>query len=82
MAWGFPVICTPQSGYYETKYLKNVFHENIEKSISVLESLQFAEEKELIAMANEARSAVEKEYTWDKFTDTILKTLTQQVKKY
>ncbi len=75
MAWGFPVICTPQSGYYETEYLKNVFHEDIEKSIGVLHELQFMEENELITMADKARAVVETEYNWDKFLNTIWKTL-------
>jgi glycosyltransferase involved in cell wall biosynthesis len=71
MAWGFPVICTPQSGYYETTYRKNVYHDDLARSIKVLRQLQFADESELEKMANDARNIVEREYTWDRFVDTI-----------
>jgi glycosyltransferase involved in cell wall biosynthesis len=72
MAWGFPVICTPQSGYYETAYRKNVFHDNIPGSLKTLRELQFADEKKLMQLADEARHIVEKDYTWEKFVSTIL----------
>lgn len=75
MAWGFPVICTPQSGYYETPYLRNVYHDDIPRSLEVLKELQYAREEDLMAMANEARAVVETEYTWDKFISTIFSTL-------
>lgn len=72
MAWGFPVICTPQSGYYATSYRKNVFLDDIHKSLKILRDFQFADEIELMRMANEARLVVEREYTWEKFVSTIL----------
>jgi len=75
MAWGLPVICTPQSGYYETTYLRNIFHEDISKSTEVLRELQYAREDDLMRMADEARRVVETEYTWDKFTSTIFSIL-------
>jgi glycosyltransferase involved in cell wall biosynthesis len=75
MSWGFPVICTPQSGYYETTYRRNVYHDNIPRSLEVLEELQYAKEEDLMAMANEARTVVETQYTWDKFNSTIISSL-------
>lgn len=75
MSWGFPVICTPQSGYYETSYLRNVYHDDIPRSLEVLKELQYAKEEDLMAIANEARTVVETEYTWDKFLSTIFSTL-------
>jgi len=75
MAWGFPVICTPQSGYYETSYRRNVYYEDIPRSLEVLRELQYAAEENLIRMAEEARVAMEKEYNWDKFLSTIFSTL-------
>ena len=80
MSWGFPVICTPQSGYYETTYLRNVYHDNIPRSLEVLEELQYAKEEDLMAMANESRTVVETEYTWDKFNSTIISSLGLQEK--
>jgi len=75
MAWGFPVVCTPQSGYYETTYRRNIFINDIEKSVSVLKELQYANESDLIMMSKEARSVVESDYNWDKFNSTIIKHL-------
>ena len=72
MSWGFPVICTPQSGYYETSYLKNIFMDDLEGSINTLKYLQFADQSELIKMADEARDVVVANYNWDKFTSAII----------
>jgi glycosyltransferase involved in cell wall biosynthesis len=75
MAWGFPVICTPQSGYYETAYLRNVHHEDMGRSVATLRELQFAPEEDLRQMADEARKAAETDYNWEKFVSTIFSTL-------
>lgn len=75
MAWGFPVICTPQSGYYETSYRVNIHLDDIENNLALLKRLQYAEEDELIYMANEARHVVETEYTWQKFTSIVIQNL-------
>lgn len=75
MAWGFPVICTPQSGYYETSYLKNIFMEDFEGSIKTLNYLQYADQTELFEMSEEARAVVVADYNWDKFTSTIIQHL-------
>lgn len=75
MAWGFPVICTPQSGYYATPYRKNVFFEDIPASLEILRELQFAHEADLMRMADEARYVVEAEYNWDNFVRTIVDNL-------
>lgn len=75
MAWGFPVVCTPQSGYYETAYRRNIFIDDIQKSVDVLNDLQYSDEAELIKMADEARKVVVSDYNWDKFTSTIIQNL-------
>lgn len=78
MAWGFPVICTPQSGYYETAYIKNVYLNDLNLSVAALKVFQFAPEEELVKIVNEARKVVEVEYTWGKLTDMILGVITQK----
>ncbi len=75
MAWGFPVVCTPQSGYYETPYRRNIYLDEVEKSIRVLTELQYADESVLLKMADEARETVVTDYNWDKFTSTIIQNL-------
>lgn len=71
MAWGFPVICTPQSGYYGTSYLRNVFHDDILKSRETLSELQFMDDKGLKKIADEARGVVEEKYNWGRFMGGI-----------
>lgn len=75
MSWGFPVMCTPQSGYFESNYIKNVFSDNLEKSIQLLDQLQFAPEADLIQIADQANAVVKKDYTWDIFLCRIMNTL-------
>lgn len=75
MSWGFPVVCTPQSGYYETSYRKNIPLDDIAGSLAVLRGLQRAPESELMRMADEARAVVEKDYTWERFTSTVMEHL-------
>lgn len=67
MAWGFPVVCTPQSGYYETDYRANISLTDLDSSIKTLNELQKAPEDHLLNMADSARKVVESEYTWEKF---------------
>jgi len=75
MAWGFQVVCTVQSGYYETSYRRNIYHEDFDRSLEVLRQLQYADESDLRKMANDARSDVERKYTWEQFTETICRRL-------
>lgn len=72
MAWGFPVICTPQSGYYATSYRCNVYHEDLSSSVQTLRELQFCDETKLIEMADEARRVVEADHNWQKFVSKVL----------
>jgi glycosyltransferase involved in cell wall biosynthesis len=73
MAWGLPVICTPQSGYYETTYRLNIFHDDFDRSLEVLRQVQFADEDYLKNMTEQARNVVVQQYTWDCFVGTICK---------
>jgi glycosyltransferase involved in cell wall biosynthesis len=71
MAWGFPVVCTPQSGYYETSYRKNIFYGDLDRSVDVLRDMQFADEEVLRSAGAEARRVVKQEYSWDVFVQRI-----------
>lgn len=73
MAWGFPVICTPQSGYYETEYIRNIYRNDFTKSVEIIKSLQDLNEIELFKWSKLARQVVENDYNWERFTGTILK---------
>ncbi len=72
MAWGFPVICTPQSGYYESENIKNIYLDDVSRSLLILKEMQLADSAILLDMANSARLSVETNYTWDNFTSSIM----------
>ncbi len=72
MAWGFPVVCTPQSGYYKTDYRFNIHPEDFNESVNTLNKLQLMPEDKLIAISKKARKVVETKYTWERFTSTVV----------
>lgn len=75
MAWGFPVVCTPQSGYYETEYIRNIYRNDFNKSVEIIKSLQVLNEAELFKWSKLARQVVENDYNWGRFTRKILKNI-------
>jgi glycosyltransferase involved in cell wall biosynthesis len=72
MAWGFPVCCTPQSGYYNMREIEELSTTDMQHNVAVLDRLQQAPEEELRDRADTARSLVETSYTWERFNDTLL----------
>jgi glycosyltransferase involved in cell wall biosynthesis len=79
MAWGFPILSTLESGYYESDVITNIFSNDLEKSKVVLEKYQFLDEKELMSISKNARNYVNLNHSWDKFTQTISSSI---LKKY
>jgi len=82
MAWGFPVLSTPESGYYESSVIKNIFSNDLEKSKEVLIRYQFLEEGELMYTSECARSFVGSHHSWDKLTATIVASLSDKYNEY
>jgi glycosyltransferase involved in cell wall biosynthesis len=72
MAWGFPVCCTPQSGYYHMPEIESLSTTDMQHNLAVLERLQWATEEELVERADSARRLVESSYTWERFNHTVL----------
>ena len=64
MASGFPVACTPQSGYERPTIIKLDPHDT-EYNLHQIHQLQSMEEEQLMALATANRQLVETEYTWD-----------------
>lgn len=75
MAWGFPVCCTPQSGYYNMPEIVSMSTTDMKHNLEILNKMQYASEDELITQSLGARALVEKKYTWNRFTETILKNI-------
>lgn len=77
MAWGFPVCCTPQSGYYKMPEIEELSTTDMHHNLAVLDRLQDAAEDELLERADAARRLVETCYTWERFNNTVLTELTR-----
>lgn len=77
MAWGFPVLSTKQSGYYESPAITNIFLDDVEKTIDVLKRFQSMDEVELKNMTEIGRSLVEEKYNWN----SVTKIITDQIEK-
>jgi hypothetical protein len=75
MAWGFPVACTPQSGYYRISEIQELSTTDMEHNLAVLDYFQSAGEGELLQRADRARTLVETRYTFERFTKTVVDTL-------
>lgn len=71
MAWGFPVACTPQSGYYRMPSIVSLDIHDINYNALVLRELQFADEEQLLDVARINRHLIETHYTWERFCATV-----------
>lgn len=67
MAWGFPVACTPQSGYYNMPSIITLSTTDIEANVAALLDLQHAPEDYLADLNRANRTLVETHYTWGRF---------------
>jgi glycosyltransferase involved in cell wall biosynthesis len=77
MAWGFPVACTPQSGYYNTPNLVTLSTTDIEHNIRALKALQYAPESELERISQANTALVLSYYTWSRFCETVWNSVSQ-----
>jgi len=75
MAWGFPVACTPESGYYNMKSVTKLDTTDIGANVRALRELQYAPEGDLVELSRANRRLVERRYTWDRFCATVWQTL-------
>jgi len=72
MAWGFPVCCTPQSGYSDMAEIVPLSLTDMRRNVETLERMQDAPEEELLARADAARRLVESRYNWERFLRTVV----------
>ncbi len=75
MAWGFPVACTPQSGYYRMSELKELSTTDMTHNLAMLDYFQSAREDELRDQADRARALVETRFTFEPYTRTVVDTI-------
>lgn len=72
MAWGFPVCCTPESGYHRMPELVSLSTTDMAQNLQVLDRMQDAPDAVLRAQADAARRRVETDFGWDRFLATVL----------
>lgn len=75
MAWGFPVACTPQSGYYQMPEIRELSTTDMPFNLGVLESFQQMDESTLVRQADQARRLAESHYTFERYTRTVTREL-------
>ena len=75
MAWGFPVACTPQSGYDGLSEITTLSITDMQHNLDTLDRLQGAPDAELLDQADLARKRVESCYTFERMTGTVVSTL-------
>lgn len=71
MAWGFPVACTPGSGYHNIQAITTLSSTDIEYNAKILRDLQFAPEDHLQWLSQEGRRLIETHYSWERFCKTV-----------
>jgi glycosyltransferase involved in cell wall biosynthesis len=79
MAWGFPVACTPESGYYKMPTIVPLSTTDIDANVAALEGMQHAPEERLHELSRANRALVETQYTWERFCAAVWKELTPYV---
>lgn len=81
MAWGFIVLSTKESGYYQSNVINNIYHEDMTKTIEVLEKFQYLDNDILHKIAFDAREYVINNHNWDKITDIIVHSIAKLYNK-
>jgi len=75
MSWGFPVACTPQSGYYNIPSVIKISTTDIMANVRALLELQYAPEEYLVWISRTNRRLVETHCTWERFCTTVWQAL-------
>ena len=78
MASGFPVACTPQSGYHGAPSIIELSTWDMVHNVEVLRRLQAMPSAELAALGNDGRELARTRYSWDRF-ETRLKHVVRNI---
>ncbi|HLF70500.1 MAG TPA: glycosyltransferase [Actinomycetota bacterium] len=71
MAWGFPLACTPGSGYQGVGSIETLDPNDIEACVATVARLQQADEGALQEAVAVNRRLVQEFYTWERFCLTV-----------
>ncbi len=70
-AWGLIGACTQESGYLRHAPFVPLYVDDLYNNLEIIDGFQTAPEQELWNISRHMRLAIEKRYTWDKFTSTV-----------
>jgi glycosyltransferase involved in cell wall biosynthesis len=72
MAWGFPVLVTPQAGYHRVPEMTEMSISDMRHDLAVLDRFQELPEADLLALADAGRARVERDYSFERFTGEVI----------
>ena len=72
MAWGFPVLCTPESGYGEDACIANLSLVDMEFNLEVIEKYQQMSESELNEIVRSSHNLLKQKYSPTQFIQKIM----------
>lgn len=75
MAWGYPVACTPQSGYYNIPSITTLSISDPDKNVEALLKLQYMAEEGILDLSKTNRELIERQYTWQQFCSNVWQSL-------
>lgn len=79
MCWGFPVLCTPQSGYEEECIIKMSI-DDLAFNIEQIKKLQEMDATELKQISNMAIDLVNKKFSWSEFNNKVSDAIFSELK--
>ncbi len=71
MSWGLTPICTPTSGYVDEPSIINVPGDDVQGVCTLLDELQYMDEKIILEQRRQADERLASHYNWDRFVGQI-----------
>ena len=78
-SWGLLPICTKESGYIDEPWIINIPLDNLESSTKTILELNSASENYLNELQAKAKPRLERHFTWDRFNQQILDTISAPI---
>lgn len=78
ICWGFPVLCTPQSGYEEDCIIK-MSTDDLEFNIDQIKKAQQMDDVELSNLINNSKDVIDKKYSWNTFNQTVMYAISKEL---
>lgn len=80
MAWGLPVACTRESGYYNDQLFTELYLNDVPRTVKALRIMMDLSNEQLKARSVAGRQEVITKYTWNRFCATVWDGIKEYVK--